>query len=131
METENIELSIGGKKNNEAKSNALRVTLPDAVTSHALDAMNELKKRKATIKLDELLVEALSKLDKGYWERQIELHTPAEYYLELAKEHPQLLEQLIQQAKRGMQQIENGGEFRAPKKPGRKPKNLGEVNGSA
>ena len=121
----------GVKKDNKGAGAGIRISLPELVAEKLQNILKILKERGSEAKADDVLSSLFLSVDDEYLNEQLEALTPASYYLELAKDHPQLLAQLIQQAKRGMQQIERGEEFRTPKKPGRKPKNTGVANGNA
>ena len=86
----------------------VRVALPEPIAEKVQKILQQLKERGADVKADDLLSNLFVKLDEKYLNEQLEAWTPAFYYLELAKAHPQLFSRLIQQAKQGVLQLERG-----------------------
>ena len=86
----------------------VRIALPEIIAEKVQKTLLRLKERGADVKADELLSNLFVKFDEKYLNDQLEALTPASYYLELAKDHPQLLAKLIQQAKLGIAQLERG-----------------------
>ena len=108
----------------------VRVALPEAIAEKVQKTLVQLKDRGADLKADDLLAVLFNGLDDRYLSGQLELLTPPSFYLERAKEHPELLARLIQQAKQGVMRIGRGETPVKPRQKRRTSEKSEESNGT-
>ena len=104
--------------NQEKKS--FKIQVPESVMESAINTHKELKKRGASVKIDDLFMDLFASIDSDYWDQQIEKITPDDYLIELVKQNSDARASLLREAKRLMDAINKGVPI-AQKKRGRKP----------
>ncbi|HLD99081.1 MAG TPA: hypothetical protein VJB59_02415 [Bdellovibrionota bacterium] len=96
------EAGVRRKIRQEPQSHLLKITLPEEVSNRVSDALKTLKERGQECKPDELLAPILMTITQERLDKLILQHTPDEYYLEKARELPELNAIFIKQAKRAI-----------------------------
>jgi hypothetical protein len=109
MESTNIKpAGENERKAKEVKMPLSRIALPESVNARVQETLKILRARGAELRIEELFSEMFSALPEQYWENQIERLTPPTYFLEKAKENPEVLSFLLKQAKKAFEQLERG-----------------------
>lgn len=85
-----------------------KIIVCDEALDQALRTLQELKKRGATVRLDDLFSDVLLKIEPSYWDEQLQKHTPDDYLLELAKQNPETRKYLMKQARRALDAASRG-----------------------
>ena len=83
----------------EVQSSALKVALPEDVSNLVSATLSTLKERGRDIRAEELLHSVFTMITQKRLDQLLLEHTPDEYYLQRARELPELHAALIKQAK--------------------------------